>query len=185
MIDKISDRPWIGYGRLAMVRTGLTHFLSTQLDEGFSHPHNAYLEMLFDNGIVGFVLVMPFYALLLWRSFILFRDSRSPLFVAVGGSTAAMILGLLIASMGSQTFYPREGWMGMWCLMFLMLRVWVQRGPGAERAGGHGHARTGRGARAAGARQAGPPAGGSAGPGAGAGGGFHSARRRDGSAARR
>jgi O-antigen ligase len=127
VIDKISDRPWFGYGRLAMVRTGLTHFLSTQLDEGFSHPHNAYLEMLFDNGLVGFVLVMPFYWLLLWRSFALFRDSRSPVFVAVGGSTAAMILGLLIASLGSQTFYPREGWMGMWCLMFLLLRVWVQR----------------------------------------------------------
>jgi O-antigen ligase len=128
VIGKIADRPWIGYGRLAMVRTGLTHFLSTQLDEGFSHPHNAYLEMLFDNGIVGFVLVMPFYALLLLRSFTLFRDSRSPVFVAVGGATAAMILGLLIASLGSQTFYPREGWMGMWCLMFLLLRVWVQRG---------------------------------------------------------
>lgn len=127
VIDKIGDRPWIGYGRLAMVRTGLTHFLSTQLDEGFSHPHNAYLEMLLDNGLVGFVLVMPFYGLLLWRSFILFRDSRSPVFVAVGGATAAMILGLLIASLGSQTFYPREGWMGMWCLMFLLLRVWVQR----------------------------------------------------------
>ena len=128
VIDRIGDRPWIGYGRLAMVRTGLTHFLSTELDEGFSHPHNAYLEMLFDNGIVGFVLIMPFYGLLLLRSFTLFRDSRSPLFVAVGGATAAMILGLLIASLGSQTFYPREGWMGMWCLMFLMLRVWVQRG---------------------------------------------------------
>jgi O-antigen ligase len=128
VIDKIGDRPWFGYGRLAMVRTGLTHFLSTQLDEGFSHPHNAYLEMLFDNGIVGFALVMPFYGLLLLRSFTLFRDSRSPLFVAVGGATAAMILGLLIASLGSQSFYPREGWLGMWCLMFLMLRIWVQRG---------------------------------------------------------
>lgn len=128
VIARIADRPWIGYGRLAMVRTGLAHFLSTELDEGFSHPHNAYLEMLFDNGLLGFVLVMPFYGLLLWRSFVLFRDSRSPVFVAVGGASSAMILGLLIASLASQTFYPREGWMGMWCLMFLMLRVWVQRG---------------------------------------------------------
>jgi hypothetical protein len=29
--------------------------------------------------------------------------------------------------MGSQSFYPREGWVSMWCLIFLMLRVWVQR----------------------------------------------------------
>jgi hypothetical protein len=117
----------VGYGRLAMVRTGVTRFLSVQLDEGFSHPHNAYLELLLDNGIIGFLLVMPFYAVVLLYSIKLFRDSRSPVFVAVGGASAACLLGLLIASMGSQSFYPREGWVSMWCLIFLMLRVWVQR----------------------------------------------------------
>jgi O-antigen ligase len=127
VIDKILARPWVGYGRLAMVRTGLTRFLSVQLDEGFSHPHNAYLELLLDNGIIGFLLVMPFYGVVLLYSIKLFRDSRSPVFVAVGGASAACLLGLLIASMGSQSFYPREGWVSMWCLIFLMLRVWVQR----------------------------------------------------------
>ncbi len=127
VIDKIIARPWVGYGRLAMVRTGLTRFLSVQLDEGFSHPHNAYLELLLDNGIIGFLLVMPFYGVVLLYSIKLFRDSRSPVFVAVGGASAACLLGLLIASMGSQSFYPREGWVSMWCLIFLMLRVWVQR----------------------------------------------------------
>lgn len=127
VIQKIKASPWFGYGRQAMVRTGLTFFLSTQLDEGFSHPHNAYLELLLDNGIVGFVLVLPFYGLVLFYSMRLFRDSRSPVFVAVGGAASAFILGLLIASMGSQSFYPREGWVGMWCLIFLMLRVSVQR----------------------------------------------------------
>jgi O-antigen ligase len=127
VIQKITERPWIGYGRLAMIRTGLTRFLSVQLDEGFSHPHNAYLEMLLDNGILGFVIVMPFYGLVLLYSIRLFRDSRSAIFVAVGGASSACILGLLIASMASQSFYPREGWVSMWCLIFLMLRVWVQR----------------------------------------------------------
>lgn len=127
VIDKILDRPFTGYGRLAMTRTGLSYFLATQLDEGFAHPHNAYLEMLFDNGIIGFVLVLPFYGLMLWYALRLFKDSRSPLFVAVGGSTLAVVSALLIAAMGSQTFYPREGWVGMWCLVFLTLRLRIQR----------------------------------------------------------
>jgi O-antigen ligase len=127
VIDKILDRPFTGYGRLAMTRTGLAYFLATQLDEGFAHPHNAYLEMLFDNGIIGFVLILPFYGLMLWYSLRLFKDSRSPVFVAVGGSTFAVVTALLIAAMGSQTFYPREGWVGMWCLIFLTLRLRIQR----------------------------------------------------------
>jgi O-antigen ligase len=127
VIEKILQRPFVGYGRLAMVRTGLSYFLATQLDEGFAHPHNAYLEMLLDNGLIGFVLVMPFYGVVVWKSYDLFRDSRSAVFIATGGVTLALLLALLIAAMGSQTFYPREGWVSMWCMIFLMLRVRHQR----------------------------------------------------------
>lgn len=126
VIDKISERPWVGYGRLAMVRTGLASFLATSLDEGFSHPHNAYLELLFDNGILGAIPVMLFFALVLWYSFRMFMDRRNPVCVGVGGATFAFVLALLVASFGSQSFYPREGWLGMWCLMFLMFRIRVQ-----------------------------------------------------------
>ena len=128
VIDKIGDQPWLGYGRLAMVRTGLASFLATELDEGFSHPHNAYFELLFDNGVVGAIPVLAFFALVLWYSFRLFLDKDNPTCVGVGGATFAFVLALLIAAMGSQSFYPREGWLGMWCLIFLMFRVRVQRG---------------------------------------------------------
>jgi O-antigen ligase len=127
VVGKIAQSPWIGYGRLAMVRTGLTSLLASELNEGFSHPHNAYLEWLFDNGLIGFFLVMPFYVLMLWYALDLFRDRRSPIFEAVGGATLAFVMVLMVASMGSQSFYPREGWIGMWCLIFLMLRVRLQR----------------------------------------------------------
>jgi O-antigen ligase len=127
VIAKITQSPWVGYGRLAMVRTGLTSYLSSELDEGFSHPHNAYLEWLLDNGIIGFVLVMPFYLLILWYAYDLFLDRRAMVLEGIGGATLAFVLALMIASMGSQSFYPREGWVGMWCLIFLMLRVRAQR----------------------------------------------------------
>lgn len=127
VIEKIGEAPLVGYGRQAMVRTGLVDFLYKNLGEEFAHPHNAYLELLFDNGLVGFAIVVPFYLLIVWRSFSLFLDSRNPIFYAMGGATAAFVLALLVAAMGSQTFYPREGWMGMWCLFGLMLRVHADR----------------------------------------------------------
>jgi O-antigen ligase len=126
VIDKIKERPILGYGREAMTRTGISAYLA-QFGEGFSHPHNAYLETLLDNGLVGFLVIVPFHVLLLWRSIALFRDSRSPVFVAIGGVASAFLLALMIAAMGSQTFYPREGWAGMWCALFLMLRVYEDR----------------------------------------------------------
>jgi O-antigen ligase len=127
VIEEITKSPVFGYGRLAMARTGVRDFLLDEYGESFPHPHNAYLEMLLDNGLLGFALVMPFYALVLLNSVRLFRDSRNPIFVAVGGVTCALVLSLLVASLGSQTFYPREGAVGMWCAIALMFRVNLAR----------------------------------------------------------
>jgi O-antigen ligase len=128
VIEKIKERPVFGYGRLAMKTTGLQDFLWTELGEGFPHPHNAYLELLLDNGVVGAVLVLPFYLVILFKAVSVFRDSRSPVFVAAGGMTLALVLALLTAGFGSQTFYPREGSVGMWCAIGLLLRVERERG---------------------------------------------------------
>lgn len=132
IIDKIGESPVLGFGRLAMQRTGLARMLWEEYGESFPHPHNAYLEMLLDNGGVGFLLVLPFYVAILWHGISLFRDSRSPLFVSAGGVAIALVLAFLVASIGSQTFYPREGSVGMWGSIGLMLRVYVERSRGVS-----------------------------------------------------
>jgi O-antigen ligase len=127
VMDKIAERPIEGYGMLAMQRTGLTYMLDTRLGEGFAHPHNAYLEAMFDNGIVGLLIVVPFHLYVLWLALRLYADGSSPIAMAAGGAGAALVLALLVAGFGSQSFYPREASVGMWCAMGLVLRVWVQR----------------------------------------------------------
>jgi len=127
VVEKIGQAPFFGYGREAMQRTGLAAFLLEELGEVFPHPHNAYLQWLLDNGIVGFALTMPFYITVLVISASLFRDSRSQIFVAAGGAALALVLALLIGSFGSQTFYPREGSVGMWAAIGLMLRAATER----------------------------------------------------------
>jgi hypothetical protein len=95
--------------------------------EQFPHPHNAYLEILFDNGLLGGLPILSFYVLMLFYSIRMFLRGGSDTCVAIGGVSTAFILSLLVSAMGSQSFYPDEGWIGMWCVMFLMLRVRVER----------------------------------------------------------
>jgi hypothetical protein len=57
----------------------------------------------------------------------LFKDENDRYSVVIGGIALSLVLALLIAAMGSQTFYPREGAVGMWCAIGLALRVYMQR----------------------------------------------------------
>jgi O-antigen ligase len=129
VIPKIEESPLIGWGRQAMIRTGIYERIMREHNEGetFPHPHNAYLELLLDNGLIGFLLVIPFYVVALTKSIRLLLDRSDPIFSAVGGVCAALLLGLLFASMGSQSFYPKESSMPMWCSIGIMLRVYMER----------------------------------------------------------
>ena len=126
-LDAIGKAPFFGYGRMAMQRTGLSAHLLTKYGEEFPHPHQAYLEWLMDNGLVGFLPVFIFFIIVVRYSISLLRDNRSPVFIAIGGITLSIVCALLIGSFGSQTFYPREGAVAMWCAMGLMFRVHVER----------------------------------------------------------
>ena len=131
VIDKIFESPLVGYGQMAMMRTGISTRLLEELDEAFPHPHNAYLQLLLDNGLIGFFLVTPFYFLMLYYAVGLFRDKNNDVNAAVGGIATALLLALLVAAFGSQTFYPREGAVGMWIAFALILRIvaWRQAAP--------------------------------------------------------
>ncbi|MBP7569180.1 MAG: O-antigen ligase family protein [Acidobacteria bacterium] len=123
VVEKILQRPIVGYGREAMMRTGLGVWIYQHFNEIFPHPHNAYLQILFDGGLVAFTAVMLFFGYVLRLGVRLFRNRQDAEAAAVGGMLLALVLALLVASMGSQTFYPREGAVGMWCAIGLALRV--------------------------------------------------------------
>jgi len=125
VIQKIAESPVLGHGRLAMKRTGLTGLLGATYgeSEAFPHPHNVYLEWLLDNGVAGLVPVILFFVLVVAQSARLFVSRTDPLRAAIGGACLGAVLAQLIAGIGSQHFYPKEGTLGMWVAIFLLLRA--------------------------------------------------------------
>ncbi|HET7695337.1 MAG TPA: O-antigen ligase family protein [Vicinamibacterales bacterium] len=122
VIDKIRERPIAGFGRQAWVRTNLRLQAALNTGENFGHPHNAYLEFALDNGLIGISVLLPLLLYVLWTAQRLFRDP-DPLRSAAGGLAFAMTFSYAIAAFGAQTFYPREGTVGMWCFIALAIRV--------------------------------------------------------------
>jgi O-antigen ligase len=135
VIEKSLQAPLFGHGRLSFQRTGLSAWWSAPdgLEaEGATHPHNAYLEMLLDSGMIGLLLVLSLYGYTMTVALSLVSDRRSPVFLAVGGIAVSLILAQLAGSFTGQSFYPREATVGMWCAIGLLLRVSLQRSRTSE-----------------------------------------------------
>ncbi len=125
VFQEITESPFVGHGREAMSRTGLADRLMRELGESFPHPHNMYLEVLLDNGIIGAIPVVLFWGALLLCSLRLFGSSNA-LYTAVGGLGLSLMVAQLAAGVGSQHYFPRESTVGMWAAMFLGLRLQVE-----------------------------------------------------------
>jgi oligosaccharide repeat unit polymerase len=124
VIEYISDSPLLGYGRRATVRTGVYDILSAE-GEPVGHPHNAYLEVLIDAGLVGLAIMLAFYGTLSIMAVRLLRYRGDPLCVAVGGMAMATITALLVSGLSSQSLFPTVSMFAMWCAIGLLVRAYV------------------------------------------------------------
>ena len=132
-IDRISQSPFIGYGGMAMVRTGAMAEVAEinntpEGERGFPHPHNAYLRILLDSGILGTIPILILWSMVLMRSYKLCGDMGSEN-DAIGITCLCLVLGLCLAALGSQDFYPVHGTIALWASIGLTLRVYIDKYP--------------------------------------------------------
>ena len=127
VIDEIVEAPLIGYGRHGLLLSDAGTIMRELYGEKgeLLHPHNAYLEIILDNGIVGALPILIFFWIVMIYSIRLFRNRESTALMASGGLALAMIGGQLIASIGGQSFYPRAGVVIMWCTIGMALRSYA------------------------------------------------------------
>jgi len=128
VISKIGESPVFGFGREATRRTGVRERLrAIDRDVDAGHPHNAYLEVLLDSGLIGFVIIVGLYMIIWVHSVRLFVDRGDPIYTAVGGLALALLTGHLVAHIGGQSFYPEVTDVGLWCAIGIMFRLHVER----------------------------------------------------------
>jgi len=129
VIDKIGESPIFGFGREAMVRTGVQKTIEQEVSkwEAVPHPHCAYLEVLLDSGLIGFIIIIGLHAFIWVYAISVFVDRTDPLYTAAGGVALALLTGHLVSNMGGQYFYPDRIDVGCWCAIGVMLRVHFAR----------------------------------------------------------
>lgn len=127
VIEKIREAPWFGHGKLAMQRTGVALEVLETYEQDFPHPHNAYLEVVFDNGLIGALPILLFFAVVVAGAFRCLQDRERRFESAIGAVALSFIGAQLIASVGSQSFYPTAGTVVMWCAIAVQLRLVVER----------------------------------------------------------
>lgn len=97
-----------------------------------SHPHNIYLGMMLDMGLIGFAAVLLFYA----KVFALFRrlmnnPALSPLYRSAFMGAYVAFIGFLVSGLGDNRYYPVREQTYFWLMFGIGLGL-VSRKPGAE-----------------------------------------------------
>jgi O-antigen ligase len=124
--DEILERPLLGAGRMAILHTSMFRKVVAVRGDCPTHPHSAYLELLMDAGVLGFIPIILIYLGLFYVGLSLFRQSGDPLKQAIGGAAAACSGMLLVAGIASQTFFGVQlSTVCIWLAGGLALRLWV------------------------------------------------------------
>ncbi len=107
-IHQIERFPLLGQGRLTILRTSMYDEISG-LNGGAvpTHPHNAYLEVLIDTGLVGLVAVLSLFVVVPVH---IYRHRRRDIPILDGAANVGLAGAATILCMGmtGQTFWPRE-----------------------------------------------------------------------------
>lgn len=126
VIDQISESPVVGHGRYGMLHTKVREELLA-MGEAPNHPHNAYLEILLDMGVVGLIPILVVYGSLIVIAIRTFLNKQDRLVSVVGAIALANVTALLVTGLASQSLLPAVSTLSMWCSWGMVYRIHLQR----------------------------------------------------------
>jgi O-antigen ligase len=121
LMPEIFDHPFFGNGLGAVMwAKAMVHQQMFQV----GHPHNAFLQLYLDMGIVGFILIMGFWGYA-WRTFRkLGKDARvAPELQGVFHGAAAGLVSFIVAGMAGSSFEPAPEQAFLWLAIGVMFGI--------------------------------------------------------------
>lgn len=110
----------IGRGRYTWVR-----FIKFDYLDLPTHPHNAYLQSVLDNGVIGSIFIVGFYVFLMMKSWFVYKRSKSKFAKGYAFGFFLTILIFLLQGYTGFRFYPHEESYFVW--FYLGGMMWVSR----------------------------------------------------------
>jgi O-antigen ligase len=108
MIREISDKPgklFFGNGRYAMVSSE-AHKKGLVLQA--MHPHNMYLEMVLDSGLMGLIVFLSLFAFLLKKVYSSISTASKSTYKEYQIAVMTSLLCFLLSGLTDRTFFPDE-----------------------------------------------------------------------------
>lgn len=127
VLETAMETPFLGRGMRAYERAGVFDklYLEGILTYGsgfFHHPHNAYLMIFLDMGILGLIIILAFYInLLLSAARAFYKGDRGSTERSMAGFLLAFTVVALVAGIFSGTLYPDQGSVLQWCTIGLFM----------------------------------------------------------------
>ena len=126
VIEQIANSPILGHGRLGILRTPARDKIAVSMGHCPSHPHNAYLELMIDSGLIGTTLVLLFFGGCFRVCVRLFRVRGVPLASAVGAMALAQLVARLVSGLSGRSLFPIQSMFLLLAALAVAMRMAVQ-----------------------------------------------------------
>ncbi|MBX3394879.1 MAG: O-antigen ligase family protein [Phycisphaerae bacterium] len=126
-LNQFVDSPIFGRGRFTILRTGMYDAIYDVAGGVPTHPHNSYLEMLIDAGVIGLAICLISMAGLARSGLALMRQRYDPLMTAVGAIGLIGVVTELSAGVAGSSFYPGQSAVPYLCIWGVLLRAVVEK----------------------------------------------------------
>lgn len=122
VIEQIIEAPILGHGRWAIVREACYEKILVSENSVPNHPHNSYLEVLLDAGVVGLLICLSLMGWIVYESYSLMMLKGDPLLSRVGAVALIAAVAELTAGVAGSSFFPTQSTVPALCVWGLALR---------------------------------------------------------------
>lgn len=124
IMPEFFDNPFLGNGLGAIMYSKAVRMEAIDI---VSHPHNAFLELYLNMGVVGFVLILAFWGWTWWRLRKLSKDERvHPRLQGLFEGAAAGLVSFLAAGFAGSSLQPTAAQAFLWLAIGLMFGTSLQ-----------------------------------------------------------